>query len=140
VGLAEESAVTPIWITPVEGRVSSLSGARVNPVTGNDEFHDAIDIAVPVGTPVVAPKDGEVIAAGFSSSYGHFIRLSHENGYISFYAHLSRVAAQVGDTVAQGVRIAYSGNSGQSTGPHLHFAIFQDGQFVDPLTRINPQP
>ena len=137
-GLAEETAFNYEWITPVEGRVSSPSGTRTNPVTGNSEFHDGIDIAVPEGTRITAPKDGKVIAAGYSVSYGNYIRISHENGYISFYAHLSRAIAEIGDIVTQGYDIAYSGNTGQSTGPHLHFSIYRDGQFVDPLAYINP--
>lgn len=128
----------PVWRTPAVGRVSSPAGIRYNPVTGRREFHDGIDIAVPVGTPVLAPKAGEVVASGFSASYGWFMRLSHANGYITFYAHLSRAVSSIGETVAQGERFAYSGNTGMSTGPHLHFGIFRDGQFVDPLTRVTP--
>ncbi|MCL1863850.1 MAG: M23 family metallopeptidase [Defluviitaleaceae bacterium] len=139
-------AVTPIhhsptiqtWLTPVSGRISSPSGHRYNPVTGRREFHDGIDIAVATGTAVVAPKAGEVIAAGFCPGFGNFMRLAHENNYISFFGHLSRHVAALGDTVEQGDNIAYSGNTGQSTGPHLHFGIFQNGQFVDPLTRVSP--
>ena len=70
--------------------------------------------------------------------YGNYMEISHENGYISFYGHLSRAVAEVGASVGQGAYIADSGNSGRSTGPHLHFGIFKDGQFVDPLTRISP--
>jgi murein DD-endopeptidase MepM/ murein hydrolase activator NlpD len=128
----------PLWATPVVGRVSSPTGIRNNPVTGRREFHDGIDIAIPIDTPILAPKDGEIIASGFCNGYGRFMRLSHDNGYITFYAHLNRAIGSVGDIVSQGSKIAYSGNTGQSTGAHLHFGIFKDGQFVDPLTRINP--
>ncbi|MCL1884176.1 MAG: M23 family metallopeptidase [Defluviitaleaceae bacterium] len=134
----EPLSPTPTWIPPAEGRISSPSGRRVNPVTGRNEFHDGIDIAIPSGTPIIAPKDGEIIAAGFCAGYGNFMRLSHENGYITFYAHLSRTLSQIGETVTQGTQIAYSGNTGQSTGPHLHFGIFQNNQFVDPLSRVTP--
>jgi murein DD-endopeptidase MepM/ murein hydrolase activator NlpD len=132
------SPVSPAWLSPAVGRVSSPSGIRNNPVTGRREFHDGIDIAVPTGTPILAPKAGTVIASGFCRGYGNFMRLAHENGYITFFAHLSRAAYAVGDSVYQGRRIAYSGNTGQSTGPHLHFGIFNSGQFVDPLTRVTP--
>jgi murein DD-endopeptidase MepM/ murein hydrolase activator NlpD len=126
------------WLSPVNGRVSSPSGLRYNPVTGKLEFHDGIDIAVPEGTSVLAPKAGEITASGNMRGYGRYMQVSHENGYVSFYAHLSRPAANIGDKVARGEKIAYSGNTGQSTGPHLHFAIFQNGQFVDPLSRVEP--
>jgi murein DD-endopeptidase MepM/ murein hydrolase activator NlpD len=126
------------WASPTSGRISSPSGMRTNPVTGRREFHDGIDIAVPVGTPILAPKDGEVVAVGFNNGYGNFVSMAHENGYVTFFAHLSRSVAAVGDALAQGEQLAYSGNTGQSTGPHLHFSIFQDGQFVDPLTRVSP--
>jgi murein DD-endopeptidase MepM/ murein hydrolase activator NlpD len=134
----EPLATQPLWTTPVSGRISSPSGTRYNPVTGRREFHDGIDIAIPVGTPIYAPKTGEVIASGFCAGYGRFMRLSHDNGYLTFYAHLSRANAYIGDIVQQGERIAYSGNTGQSTGPHLHFGIFHNGQFIDPLTRVSP--
>ena len=129
---------SPTWITPVSGRISSPAGNRYNPVTGRREFHDGIDIAVPTGTTIVAPKAGEVIASGFCPGFGYFMRLAHDNEYISFYGHLSQPIASLGDFVTQGTLLAYSGNTGQSTGPHLHFGIFQNGQFIDPLTRVNP--
>ncbi|MCL2197892.1 MAG: M23 family metallopeptidase [Defluviitaleaceae bacterium] len=135
---ATPSPPAQTWITPVSGRISSPSGNRYNPVTGRREFHDGIDIAVPTGTQIVAPKAGEVIASGFCPGFGYFMRLSHENNYISFYGHLSRRVAALGDFVSQGEHVAYSGNTGQSTGPHLHFGIFRNGQFIDPLTRVNP--
>jgi murein DD-endopeptidase MepM/ murein hydrolase activator NlpD len=142
VGLAEDSALDvqppPLWIPPATGRISSPSGNRTNPITGRSEFHDGIDIAIPTGTPILAPKDGNITAAGFCPGYGHFIRLSHANGYTTFYAHLSRTISQIGEAVTQGTHIAYSGNTGQSTGPHLHFGIFRNGQFVDPLTKVTP--
>lgn len=127
-----------LWIAPVYGRISSPSGHRYNPITGRREFHDGIDIAVPVGTPIVAPKAGKVIASGYSGGFGRFLRISHENGYETFYAHLSRSLVAVGETIAQGDHVAYSGNTGQSTGPHLHFSIFREGQFADPLLYVSP--
>ncbi|MCL2840133.1 MAG: M23 family metallopeptidase [Defluviitaleaceae bacterium] len=128
----------PLWINPVTGRISSPAGMRDNPITGLREFHDGVDIAIPTGTPIVAPKDGTVVAAGFSPSFGYFMRIAHDNSlYTTFYAHLSRPWAVIGDIVTQGTLIAYSGNTGMSTGPHLHFSIFYDGQFIDPMTRLD---
>jgi len=147
VGLAEihpafyyPEQMHPIWINPVTGVISSPAGIRDNPVTGNQEFHDGVDIAIPIGTSIVAPRDGEVIAAGFSPSYGWFLRLSHDDEYITFFAHLSNISVSIGDRVHQGHHVAYSGNTGMSTGPHLHFSIFQNGQFVDPIARLDFQP
>ena len=140
-GITEiESMAEPItWINPVDeeiGEITSLSGIRVHPITGRREFHDGIDIAVPTGTPIVAPKDGYVIALGFSESFGYFVRLSHTNGYLSFYAHLYSISVELGEQVTQSQQIAYSGNTGMSTGPHLHFSIFRDGQFVNPIQYV----
>jgi len=125
------------WINPIEGIITSPVGLRYNPATNRREFHDGIDIAAPIGTPIVAPKDGTVIAVGTSATFGNFLRLSHPGGYISFMAHLHRAIVYEGDTVYQGERIAYSGNTGRSTGPHLHLGIFQNGQLVDPINYID---
>ena len=132
-----EYDLAPIWVNPICGIISSPGGLRINPVTGRREFHDGIDIAAPIGTPVLAPKDGTVLAVGNSPSFGIFLRLQHPGGYVSFMAHLNGVAVSVGDTVHQGERVAYSGNTGRSTGPHLHFGLFRDGQFIDPINYVD---
>ena len=126
-----------LWVNPISGIISSSGGLRINPVTGRREFHDGIDIAAPVGTPVVAPRDGTVLATGSSPTFGVFLRIMHPDGYISFFAHLHRVTVTAGDTVRQSERIAYSGNTGRSTGPHLHFGLFRDGQYVNPLNYVD---
>ena len=131
----------PEWVNPVTGRISSPAGIRYSPITGRQEFHDGVDIAIPVGTPIVAPRSGRVVAAGHSPSFGYFMRIAHDDSaYTTFYAHLSRFAVAIGDAVQQGYRVAYSGNTGMSTGPHLHFSIFYNGQFVDPITRLDFEP
>ena len=126
-----------LWVNPISGTISSPGGLRINPVTGRREFHDGIDIAAPIGTPVVAPRDGIVLAVGSSPSFGIFLRLGHADGYISFMAHLHGVAVAVGDNVHQGEHVAYSGNTGRSTGPHLHYGLFRNGQFVDPISYVD---
>jgi len=130
----------PRWLNPVMGHITSPAGLRNNPVLGRREFHDGIDIAVPVGTPVVAPRNGRVLSSGFSPTFGYFLRLGHDDGYETFYAHLSRLPLRIGDQVHQGERVAYSGNTGLSTGPHLHFGIFYNGQFVDPIHYVDMLP
>ena len=129
--------ILPIWINPIQGIITSPGGLRYNPVTRRREFHDGIDIGAPVGTPVVAPRGGTVLAAGYSATFGRFLRLSHPDGYVSFMAHLYRVIVRVGDEVIQGQQVAYSGNTGRSTGPHLHFGLFRDGQYVDPFDYVD---
>jgi len=139
VGLTDlqDTVCETLWINPIEGIITSPGGLRYNPVTRRREFHDGIDIGAPVGTPVVAPRDGTVLATGYSATFGRFVRLAHPDGYISFMAHLNRVIVEDGDIVSQGQQVAYSGNTGRSTGPHLHFGLFRDGQYVDPINYVD---
>lgn len=127
----------PIWINPIYGIITSPGGLRYNPVTLRREFHDGIDIAAPIDTPVVAPREGLVLAVGYSMTWGRFVRLSHHDGYVSFMAHLNRVIVDVGEEILQGQQVAYSGNTGRSTGPHLHFGIFKNGQYVNPANYVD---
>jgi len=136
-GLAEPLATILVWQNPMEGVITSLAGLRYNPITGDSEFHDGIDIAAPIGTPIYAPRDGVVLAIGRSESFGIFIRMEHEEGYISFFAHLNNTLVNTGEKVQQGEKIATSGNTGWSTGPHLHFGLFRYGQFIDPLPYVD---
>ena len=132
-GLIEVLVETPneVWINPVVGIISSLAGYRENPVVGGLEFHDGVDIVLPIDTAIIAPRYGYVIATGYSQSFGRFLRLSH-GYYETFYAHLNSIPLAIGDRVGQGDRIAYSGNTGWSTAPHLHFGLFKNGEFIDP--------
>ena len=136
-GTAPDAYQPPLWVNPIEGIITSPGGLRYNPVTGRREFHDGIDIAAPIGTPIVAPRDGTVLATGNSPSFGVYLRMAHPNGYVSFMAHLYGVTVSVGETVRQGERVAYSGNTGRSTGPHLHYSLFRYGQFVDPIDYVD---
>jgi len=135
VGLVDEPSAycyLPLWVNPVVGRISSPAGYRYSPITGAREFHDGVDIAIPEDTPLVAPRYGYVTATGFSESFGWFVRIAHSDYYESFFAHLNHVPLTVGERVEQGQRVAYSGNTGWSTAPHLHFSLFNNGQFLDP--------
>lgn len=126
------------WLWPVIGytNISSPYGPRVDPITGEQGvFHDGVDIPAPRGTPVVAIQDGEVVEVTSSSSgYGHFIRLKHDGGIQSFYGHLSKMGVKRGQRVLRGEMIGLVGNTGKSTGPHLHLGMVQNGQSIDPLT------
>ena len=115
------------------GRISSGFGWRVSPVTGGPEYHTGVDISVPAGTGVRAVADGRILYAGWLSGYGWTIKIAHINGVVSTYAHLSAILCGRGTYVYAGQRIGLSGNSGLSTGPHLHFAISRNAEYVNPL-------
>ncbi len=125
---------TFVW--PVRGTISSPFGYRSNPFSGLRTFHSAIDIVVNKGTPVKATSEGIVADTGYNSVFGNYIIIRHDNGYQSLYAHLSEINVRQGSKVAQSATIGRSGNTGQSTGPHLHFSIFKNGQALDPLKLI----
>ncbi|MCE5255276.1 MAG: M23 family metallopeptidase [Spirochaetaceae bacterium] len=121
---------TFIW--PARGGISSPFGYRSNPFTGLKTYHSAIDIVVSMGTKVKATRAGTVADTGYNSVFGNYIILKHSGGYQSLYGHLSTIGVREGASVTQGAVIGNSGNTGQSTGPHLHFSIFKNGKAVDP--------
>ncbi len=124
---------TPTFL-PVNGPISSPFGYRRNPFGGwSSEFHNGIDIASSYGTPVKATAHGTVTYAGWDGYWGRRVEINHGYGTVTFYAHNSRIAVNVGQTVEKGDIIAYSGNTGRSTGSHLHYSAFIDGKLVDPL-------
>jgi murein DD-endopeptidase MepM/ murein hydrolase activator NlpD len=133
-------AVRDLMRTPVDGaRVSSGFGYRNHPILDRVIFHKGVDLACPVGTPVYAAADGVVIRATdppHSGGYGNFLNIRHNEHLVTCYAHNSRFADGIalGVKVTQGQTVAYSGNTGNSTGPHLHFEIRVDDQPVDPLS------
>jgi murein DD-endopeptidase MepM/ murein hydrolase activator NlpD len=131
-----QSAKSMLMKTPVDGaRISSGFGMRFHPVLGYSRMHKGIDFAVPVGTPVMAAGAGVVQIAGRLGGYGNYLRINHQNGYGTAYGHLSRLAPGIhaGSHVHQGQIVAYSGNTGMSTGPHLHYEILIAGNQVNPL-------
>jgi murein DD-endopeptidase MepM/ murein hydrolase activator NlpD len=131
-----QSAKSMLMKTPVDGaRISSGFGMRYHPVLGYTRMHKGIDFAVPVGTPVMAAGAGVVQIAGRLGGYGNYLRINHQNGYGTAYGHLSRLAPGIhgGSHVHQGQIVAYSGNTGMSTGPHLHYEILIGGNQVNPL-------
>lgn len=122
----EETAV------PVVGSITSGFGFRDHPVSGEYTFHTAQDIGTPKGTDVLAFADGTVRYIGESSIYGLYVRLDHDNGVSTFYAHCQKLLVGKGDEVTCGQIIAKSGDTGNATGPHLHFSIDKDGVRLDP--------
>jgi murein DD-endopeptidase MepM/ murein hydrolase activator NlpD len=114
---------------PVVGTITSKYGPRWG------RTHAGIDIAVPTGTPIKAADDGTVVWVGWDGNYGRCIRIDHGGGHIvTLYAHLSGYTVEEGDTVHRGDVIGYSGNTGYSTGPHLHFEVRVDGVAKNPLS------
>jgi len=104
------------------------------------QFHDGIDIATRVGTTVMAAMDGVVSVAVFHRQHGNYIVIKHSNGYKTLYSHLNSFSVKVGDTVSKGQKIGESGNTGNSTGPHLHFSIYDaEGNALDPLELLREQ-
>jgi murein DD-endopeptidase MepM/ murein hydrolase activator NlpD len=123
---------------PLAGRatVSSPYGTRASPFTGHPQFHNGIDLSAPIGTPVVAARDGTVAEVGEDAMLGKFVRLSHEGGYDTVYGHLSETLVSLNQAVHSGIMIAKVGSTGQSTGPHLHFELRRKGSPRDPLPLI----
>ena len=110
-------------ISPTYGYIRSKYGYRVHPVTGKWRFHKGIDIPSWSGAPVRATADGEVETSGFFGSYGWLIVVRHESGYRTYYAHLSKTLVDMGYFVEKGQLIGTVGNTGLSTGPHLHYEV-----------------
>ncbi len=121
---------TGSFITPLEGTFTSGYGERWG------RLHGGIDIAAQTGTPIKAADNGEVIFVGDSGSYGLLVKLDHNNGYITYYAHCSKINVSVGDIVNQGDVISLVGNTGNSTGPHCHFEIRYDNKHKNPLEYV----
>lgn len=126
--------IPPTYVKPISGgRLSSGFGKRTAPKKGASTYHKGVDWATPTGTSVYASCGGTVAKAGWGSGYGYVIYINHEDGRQTRYGHLSKILVSVGQSVKQGERIALSGNTGNSTGPHLHFEILINGSQVNPL-------
>ncbi len=117
---------------PVGGPITSPYGMRVHPVTGERKLHDGTDFGVPCGTPVHAAAAGTVTGRSYSGAYGKRIVIRHRPGFETSYNHLSAQSVSVGDRVTAGQVIARSGNTGLSTGCHLHFMVRKGGKPVNP--------
>ncbi len=128
----------PTYLKPISGgRLSSGFGKRKSPTKGASTYHKGIDWAVPIGTAVCASSGGQVVRAGWGSGYGYCVYIQHSDGKMTRYGHLSKVLVKAGQTVKQGEKIALSGNTGVSSGPHLHFEILINGTQVNPLNYLN---
>lgn len=122
------------WLQPLSGvKISSKFGYRTHPITKEQQFHNGIDLPVPSGTKVKNPFDGVVTAVLSNDVGGNQLTIKHDSGYTTGYAHLTKALVKKGDKVKQGDVIALSGNTGKTTGPHLHFTL-KDGKgaYLDP--------
>jgi murein DD-endopeptidase MepM/ murein hydrolase activator NlpD len=125
--------VPPTYIKPISGgRLSSTFGRRKAPTKGASTYHKGVDWATPTGTAVVASSGGVVAKAGWGSGYGYVVYINHPDGNQTRYGHLSKILVSTGQKVKQGQKIALSGNTGRSTGPHLHFELRVNGTPVNP--------
>ena len=124
------------WIYPVSAPITSQFGYRVHPVTGEKKLHTGTDFGAPMGAPIKAVKDGQVIFAGLNSGYGKMVIVDHGNGIQTLYAHSSSLNVSTGDKVKQGQVIAKVGSTGMSTGPHLHLEFLVNGSRVNPMSYL----
>ncbi len=124
---------------PVAGDflLTSSFGFRVDPFTRLPSLHEGIDFVAPVGTPVLATAAGEVIRAEYSGAYGNLVELAHKQGFVTRYAHLKSIDVMVGDQVAQHAALGALGNTGRSTGPHLHYEVLFNGRSMHPAKAMS---
>jgi murein DD-endopeptidase MepM/ murein hydrolase activator NlpD len=118
---------------PIAGSyITSGFGGRADPIVGGHQFHKGIDFKANVGDPVLAVADGVVSFSGVRSGYGNVIEIDHGNGYVTRYAHNSRLERHVGELIRAGQEVAKAGSTGRSTGAHVHLEVWKNGQAVDP--------
>jgi murein DD-endopeptidase MepM/ murein hydrolase activator NlpD len=129
-------AATPSsW--PVLGWVTSEFGRRISPFGSGTEFHKGIDIATRIGRPIQTPADGIVAEVAYQHDMGQMVRIDHGHGVSTLYGHLSKAAVRVGTTIRKGDRLGFVGNTGSTTGSHLHYTVMLNGVPVNPRKYIN---
>ncbi|MDE2405298.1 MAG: M23 family metallopeptidase [Sphingomonadales bacterium] len=132
-GMNEQRASTALML-PVAGHVTSGFGMRFHPILGYSRLHAGIDLGAPWGSPIFAVADGDVTWAGPHGGHGNYVRLQHGGTFATGYGHMSRFAVSPGMHVRAGQVIGYVGSTGLSTGPHLHYEVYQNGRPVDPMS------
>ncbi|MBO5408234.1 MAG: M23 family metallopeptidase [Clostridia bacterium] len=123
----------PDFMFPLSGAITSPFGERINPISGQTEQHTGIDIDLSAGTAVKAAADGTVLKIGVDERFGNYLILSHNELYSTCYAHLEQINVAEGATVRQGDEVAVAGNTGVTTGPHLHFEIRKGEKRMNPI-------
>lgn len=133
----ETHGLTQQFYTPLDlywyNYVSSYYGYRINPVTGAEQLHRGVDIAIPTGTNVLAAMDGTVTTAIYDASYGNYVVIEDSNGYCTKYAHMDTLSVRAGQSITHGTVIGTTGNTGSSTGSHLHIECLYQGVYYNPL-------
>jgi len=124
--------------SPVLGKITSRFGRRKHPITGIESFHNGVDIACPTGSAVVAPADGKILRLWTDPRGGMSLSMVSNDGVRFGFAHLENRLVKQGQEVREGDVIALSGNTGHTTGPHLHFTMSKDGMWIDPLVHLTP--
>ena len=133
--LVEAATVsTSLMAAPVAGNITSWFGMRRHPILGFVRMHSGVDFAATWGAPIYAASDGVVAYSGWHGGHGNYVRLDHGGGLETGYGHMSRIAVSPGTHVSRGSVLGYVGSTGLSTGPHLHYEMFRNGQAVDPLS------
>jgi murein DD-endopeptidase MepM/ murein hydrolase activator NlpD len=126
-----------LFIWPVRGRITSRYGYRRSPLTGLRSFHSGLDISANIGVPIKAAMPGRVISTGYNDIFGYFVVISHHSNYRTLYGHMNLIRTENGAYVRAGQVIGDVGNTGQSTGAHLHFQVYKNGLTVNPLLLMN---
>ena len=119
--------------------ITSPYGYRVHPITGNYSLHNGVDLAIYAGAPIYATKSGYVSTATYNYVYGYYVTINHMDGYSSLYGHMTNYTVSEGEYVTRGQVIGYVGSTGWSTGPHLHFTIYYNGNTVNPMDYVSLQ-
>jgi murein DD-endopeptidase MepM/ murein hydrolase activator NlpD len=137
-GLERSMFLGSAFLSPIKiGRTTSGFGSRKDPFNENKaQFHRGVDIGCPIGTKIYSARAGRVTFAGYADGYGKLVILEHEHGYTTYYGHLSGFTVKQGDKVGAGQSVAFSGNTGRTTGPHIHFEIRRHGRALNPRTFI----
>jgi murein DD-endopeptidase MepM/ murein hydrolase activator NlpD len=121
---------------PISGRITSLFGSRTNPITGRVELHRGLDIAAPSGTPIKTTADGVVSFSGWSRGGGNTVVVEHGYGFSTCYAHNRANAVTVGQKIKRGEPVGYVGFTGNTTGSHVHYEIWQGGRVINPKNNM----
>lgn len=125
------------WLEPVNGVITSSCGERENPILQKMEYHNGLDIAVEENTGAVAVKDGVVIEVRNSETLGNVLKYQTEDGYIVMYAHLNSILVEKGEYIKQGQIVAMTGNTGLSTGPHIHYSVWRGDMLINPMQFVD---
>ncbi|MDR2468081.1 MAG: M23 family metallopeptidase [Spirochaetaceae bacterium] len=126
-----------LFVWPVRGRITSRYGYRISPVSGSRMFHTGIDVSAVTGVPIRAAMSGRISTAGYNDVFGYHVVIAHHSNYRTLYGHMSAIRTRSGAYVKTGEVIGYVGNTGQSTGSHLHFTVYKNGVTINPLLLMN---